>query len=219
MPSFIGDALNWVVGLVETLGYPGLAIVIALENVFPPIPSEMVLPLAGYLVHQGRMTLWGAIVASTIGSVAGALVLYWLGYAWGEQRVRSLVKKHGRWLTLGEDDLDRSQAWFERHGRAAVFIARLAPLTRSLISVPAGVARMPIGPFLLYTTLGSGLWNALLIGAGWLLGANWTLVERYQSLLSMALAALLVVAVVWFVGRRLRAGGKAQSRGPAAARE
>ena len=148
MPSFVGDALNWIVGLVEALGYLGLAIVVALENVFPPIPSEAVLPLAGYLVSQGRMTLWGAILASTVGSVAGAVILYWLGYAWGEQRVRALVKAYGRWLAIGEDDLDRAQQWFERHGRTAVFVARLAPLTRSLISIPAGVARMPLGPFL-----------------------------------------------------------------------
>ena len=219
MPGFIGDALNWVVGLVETLGYPGLAIVVALENVFPPIPSEAVLPLAGYLVSQGRMTLWGAVLASTIGSVAGALVLYWLGYAWGERRVRALVKAHGRWLTIDEDDLDRSKEWFEHHGRMAVFIARLAPLTRSLISIPAGVEKMPLGPFLVYTTLGSGIWNAVLIGAGMLLGANWQLVERYQSILGMAVVGLLVLAVVWFVGRRLLAGGKEHGRSPAAARE
>ncbi len=219
VPSFVGDALNWVTGLVETLGYPGLAFVVALESVFPPIPSEAVLPLAGFLVSQGRMTLWGAILASTLGSVVGALVLYWLGYAWGEQRVRALVKAHGRWLTVDEDDLNRSQKWFEHHGRSAVFIARLAPLTRSLISIPAGVARMPLGPFLLYTTLGSGIWNAVLIGAGMLLGANWALVERYQSLLGTAVVSLLVLAVVWFVGRRVLAGGKERHRRPVAARE
>lgn len=206
MPGFIGDALNWVVGLVETLGYAGLAIVVALENVFPPIPSEAVLPLAGYLVHQGRMTLWGAILASTLGSVAGALVLYWLGAAWGEQRVRGLVKKHGWWLTIDEEDLDRANEWFDRHGKAAVFIARLAPLTRSIISIPAGVKRMPMATFLIYTTLGSGIWNALLIGAGMLLGANWTLVEKYQSILGTGVVVLLVGAIVWFVGRRLLTG-------------
>ena len=204
--SWIGDLLNWVVGLVETLGYPGLAIVVALENLFPPIPSEAVLPLAGYLVSQGRMTLWGAVLASTVGSVVGALLLYWLGAAWGEDRVRRLVKKHGRWLTIDEEDLDRSQEWFEHHGRLAVFLARLAPLTRSLISIPAGVARMPLMPFLLYTTLGSGLWNAVLIGAGVLLGANWTLVEQYQSILGTVVLGAIVLAIAWFIGRRVISG-------------
>jgi membrane protein DedA with SNARE-associated domain len=217
--GFVGDALTWVVGLVETLGYSGLAIVVALENVFPPIPSEAVLPLAGYLVSQGRMTLWGAVLASTVGSVVGALMLYWLGYAWGEKRVRWLVQAYGRWLMIDEDDLDRAQEWFEEHGRTAVFVARLAPLTRSVISIPAGVAKMPMGPFLLYTTLGSAIWNAVLIGAGWLLGANWGLVEKYQSLLGTAVVVLLVAVVVWFIGRRLLAGGKGQRRSPAAARE
>jgi len=217
--SFIGDALSWVVGLVETFGYAGLAIVVALENVFPPIPSEAVLPLAGYLVSQGRMSLWGAVLAATIGSVVGALVLYWLGYAWGEERVRGLVKRYGRWLMIDKDDFDRAQTWFEDHGRTAVFVARLAPLTRSLISVPAGVARMPLIPFLAYTTLGSGIWNLVLIGAGWLLGANWTLVERYQSLLSRGVVVLLGLGIAWFIGRRLLAGNKGQCRSPAAARE
>jgi membrane protein DedA with SNARE-associated domain len=219
VPSIVGDVLSWVVGLVETLGYPGLAIVVALENVFPPIPSEAVLPLAGYLVSQGRMTLWGAVLAATVGSVAGALVLYWLGYAWGEQRVRGLVRRYGRWLTIDEEDLDRSQEWFEHHGRAAVFIARLAPLTRSLISVPAGVERMPLGPFVLYTALGSGIWNGVLIGAGWLLGANWSLVERYQSIFGTGVVIVLLLAVAWFVGRRLLAGGKEHRRSTAGARD
>lgn len=219
MPGFVGDVLNWVVGLVETLGYPGLAIVVALENVFPPIPSEAVLPLAGYLVSQGRMTLWGAVLASTVGSVVGALVLYWLGAAWGEERVRSLVQKHGRWLTVDEEDLDRANDWFDKHGRAAIFIARLAPFTRSIISIPAGVKRMPITTFLIFTTLGSGIWNAILIGAGMLLGANWGLVEKYQSYFGTGVLVVLVGAVVWFVGRRLLAGAKGRHRSPAAARE
>lgn len=212
MFGFVGDFLNWILGLVETLGYPGLVIVIALENIFPPIPSEAVLPMAGYLVHQGRMTLWGAILASTIGSVLGAVVLYGLGYAWGEDRIRSLVKKYGCWLTISEKDLDRSQGWFDRHGRAAVFIARLAPLTRSLISVPAGVAKMPLVPFLIYTTLGSGLWNIVLIGAGWLLGTNWGLVEKYQSFFGTAVIVTLVAGIAWFIGRRLLNGGQEQQQ-------
>ena len=212
MPGFVGDILNWIVGLVETMGYPGLAIVVALENVFPPIPSEVILPLAGFLVGQGRMTLFGAIVASTLGSVGGALLLYWLGYAMGEDRVRDLIKKYGRWMLVDEEDLDRSKGWFDNHGREAVFLARLAPLARSLISVPAGVAKMPLWTFVLYTTAGSGLWNAGLIAAGWALGANWQLVEQYQGYVSTGFMVLMGGAIAWFVVKRLMNGGPARKR-------
>lgn len=218
MLGVFGDLMNWVLGLIDLMGYPGLAIVVALENVFPPIPSEAVLPLAGFLVGQGRMTLVGAVGAATVGSVLGAVVLYWLGYAWGEDRVRSLVRRYGRWALLDEGDLDRAQDWMNRHGRLAVFVGRLAPLVRSLVSVPAGVARMPLGTFLLYTALGSGLWNAALIGAGWLLGANWALVERYQSAFGTGVLVVLAATVVWFAGRRLLGPGRGRAA-PSAARD
>ena len=204
MLDFLGDTLAWVTRIIDTLGYPGLAFVLALESVFPPIPSEAVLPLAGFLVSQGRMTFVGAVVAATIGSVVGALILYWLGFALGERRVRQLVARYGRWALLTEDDLDRSQAWFDRHGRAAVFIGRLAPLVRSLVSVPAGVARMDLVPFVVYTALGSALWNTVLIGAGWLLGESWSRVQEYQQLFAYGVMAALGLAVAWFVVRRLR---------------
>ena len=222
MPSFIGDLLAWIIGLVETLGYPGLAIVVALENVFPPIPSEAILPMAGFLVGQGRMTLVGAILASTVGSVAGALLLYWLGRGLGEDRVRHLIVKYGRWMLVDESDLDRSKGWFDKHGNEAVFLSRLAPLVRSLISVPAGVAKMPIWKFTLYTAAGSGLWNAGLIAAGWALGANWSLVEKYQGYVGTAFLVIMGGAIAWFVIRRLTNGGSShehsekQSRSSAA---
>jgi membrane protein DedA with SNARE-associated domain len=207
VPSIVGDALAWIIGLVETLGYVGLAVVVALENLFPPIPSEAILPMAGFLVGQGRMTLVGAIVASTVGSVVGALLLYWLGHALGENRVRQLIAKYGRWMLIDEEDLDRSKGWFDNHGREAVFLARLAPLARSLISVPAGVAKMPLGTFVIYTTAGSGIWNAALIAAGWALGANWQLVEKYQGYVGTAFVTLMGGAIAWFVIRRLMNGG------------
>ena len=139
MLGLLGDTLSWVMLVIEKLGYVGVAVVLALESVFPPIPSEAVLPLTGFLVSQGKMSFLGALIASTVGAVVGALILYWMGYALGEDRIRSLIKQHGRWLLLTEEDLDRSQAWFDRHGRVAVLIGRLAPLVRSLVSIPAGV--------------------------------------------------------------------------------
>lgn len=200
--------------VIETLGYVGVAVVLALESVFPPIPSEAVLPLTGFLVSQGRMSFVGALVASTVGAVVGALVLYWLGYTLGEDRIRALVKKHGRWMLLTEEDLDRSQAWFDRHGRVAVLIGRLAPLVRSLVSIPAGVTRMPLLTFTVYTTIGSAIWNAVLIGAGWLLGENWTYVQEYQQYFGYGVLAALGLAIAWFVWGRLgtTGGGRAETR-------
>ncbi|MGE3267369.1 MAG: DedA family protein [Chloroflexota bacterium] len=212
MPGIVGDVFNWVISLVETSGYLGLAVVVGLENVFPPIPSEAILPLAGFLVGQGRMTLVGAVGAATAGSLGGALVLYWIGYALGEKRVRTLIQRYGQWALLDEDDLDQAKGWFDHHGRAAVFLARLAPLARSLISVPAGVAKMPLVPFIIYTTVGSGIWNAVLIAAGWLLGANWGLVERYQGYFGTAFVTLMAATLVWFVARRLMNGRRIGGR-------
>ncbi len=202
MSRLFGDLITWVVDLVDRLGYVGLAIVVAIENIFPPIPSEAILPLAGFLAAQGRMTLVGAIVASTIGSVLGALVLYAFGYGFGERRVRALVRRYGRWALISEDDLDKSQAWFDRYGKSAVLIGRLVPLVRSLISIPAGIARMPLLPFVMYTTIGSGIWNVILISGGWLLGENWDLITTYQGYFSSAFVALLAVVVLLFLGKR-----------------
>ena len=207
MLDFLGDALSWVTYVIETLGYVGVAVVLALESVFPPIPSEAVLPLTGYLVSQGRMSFVGAVIASTIGAVVGALILYWVGYALGEKRTRALVKRYGRWMLLTEEDLDRAQGWFDRHGKVAVLIGRLAPLVRSLVSIPAGVTRMPLATFTLYTAIGSALWNAALIGAGWALGASWTYVQEYQRYFGYAVLAVLGLAIGWFVWRRLGTPG------------
>ena len=206
MSGIFGDVGAWVVNAIEAFGYVGLALIVALENIFPPIPSEVVLPMAGFLASQGRMALAGAVVAATVGSLLGALVLYWVGYALGPDRSRSFVHKYGRWAMISEDDLDKAQAWFDDHGRAAVFFGRLAPLVRSLISLPAGVARMSLVPFVIYTTLGSGLWNGVLIGGGWLLGDNWELVSGYQKYFGYAVVAILVGLVAWFFGKRLMRG-------------
>lgn len=203
----MGGLAQWIMNVVETLGYLGLAALIALENLFPPLPSELILPLAGFLTGRGEMSFPLAIAAATVGSVSGAVVLYGLGIALGEERLRKWVRAHGRWVLISESDLDRSRDWFDRHGGAAVFFGRLIPGIRSFISIPAGVEKMPLWRFCLLTTTGSALWNTALIAAGWILGDQWHRVRAYTSVLEYVVLALLVVALGVFIARRVRARG------------
>lgn len=191
---------QWISDNLAAFGYPGLALALLVENLFPPIPSEIILPLAGFLVGRGDMAFVPAVLASTAGSLVGAYALYALGL-WGG---RPLVLRYGRWLRVKETDLDRAEGWFEKHGPSVVFFARLAPGARSIVSMPVGTLKMPFWRFTLLTTLGSALWNCLLIGAGWFLGANWRQVANVVGSASdVVLLALLVAAVVlllrwWF---------------------
>lgn len=193
--------VGWVTGLVERLGGPGAGLAVALENLFPPIPSEVILPLAGFTASQGEMSLFGAIAWTTLGSVLGAFVLYQVGAALGRDRMRAIVAK----LPLVKlEDVDRTEAWFLRHGVKAVFFGRMIPIFRSLISIPAGVERMPVPVFLLYTTLGSLIWNSAFVLAGFLLGENWHVVEAYVGTLQHVVIVVCVGAVGWFVVNRIR---------------
>lgn len=202
--SALGGFGGWAVSVMEQGGYAGLVLLIALDAVFPPIPSEIVLPLAGFLTGRGLLIYPLAVLAATMGSVAGALLLYGIGHWLGEERLRSGVAEHGHWLLLDEDDIHRASGWFNHHGGKAVFLGRFVPTVRSLISVPAGVTRMPLGQFVWLTALGSALWNAALIGLGWLLGAYWQTVANYVQPLSTAVMLAGLAAVVVFVWRRGR---------------
>lgn len=180
---------------ISSFGPFGIAVLMLLENLFPPIPSEAVLPLAGFLVGRGDIGFVTALVASTSGSLAGALLLYALGKRGG----RPLVERHGGKLGVSEVDLDRAEGWFDRYGSAVVLLARMVPIARSIVSIPAGVVEMPLGRFTLLSAIGSGLWNALLIGAGWFLGANWSLVSEFVGQVSYVVLILLVAAAIGFV--------------------
>jgi membrane protein DedA with SNARE-associated domain len=169
------------------------------ENVFPPIPSEVIMPLAGFMAMQGRLALFGVILAGTLGSVLGAVPLYYLGRKIGDERLKALADSHGRWLTVSREDLDKAGQWFDRHGGMAVLLCRLVPGIRSLISIPAGIKGMPLVPFLLFTTIGAGLWTALLACAGYWLGRNFRQVEAYLDPLSYVVLAVIVVFYVWRV--------------------
>lgn len=193
---------TWISDTLVALGYAGVVFLTFIENVFPPIPSELVLPLAGYIASRGEMTMPGVIAAGTLGSVLGALVFHAAGRRLGEARLRVFIKRHGRWLTLSPEDLDRASGWFDRHGAMAVFVCRMIPGLRSVISIPAGIHGMPLPSFLLFTALGTALWTAMLAWAGYLLGANFARVDEYLGPVTWAVLATFVVIYIWRVTRR-----------------
>lgn len=198
---------DWISGFVDAVGAIGIAVLMFLENVFPPIPSELIMPLGGFNAAAGREHLLAVIVAGSLGSLAGALLWYWIGRRLGTQRLKRLAARHGRWLTILPEDLDRSNAWFDRHGGSAVLIGRLIPTVRTFISVPAGVARMPMASFLAFTTVGTVSWTTVLAMAGYLLQAQYGLVAGWLDPVSTAVVVGIVGLYLWRVatyGRRKR---------------
>lgn len=201
-----------ITDIIAALGPIGVGVLVALETVFPPIPSELILPLSGYLASRGRMSLAAVVIGATLGSLAGALALYWAGAALGQKRLRRLAE---RTPLVEVDDLERAEHWFDRHGGLAVLIGRVVPVVRSLVSVPAGVERMPLWRFVLYTIIGSGVYNLVLVGLGYVLGSRWKTVEQYSDYLNYAIYAAIAIAVGLFVVKRLRRRGAHQPTGTA----
>ncbi|MGP3534480.1 DedA family protein [Microbacterium sp. RD1] len=200
--SWLTALADWTVSLMEVIGPIGAGVAIALENLFPPLPSEVVLPMAGLTASRGSFTLAEALIWTTVGSVIGAYVLYGLGRWLGADRLRRVAG----WIPLMKvDDIDKTVAWFRRHGAAAVFFGRMIPLFRSLISIPAGVSAMRWWTFGLLTAAGSAVWNTIFVMAGFLLGENWHVVEAYADMLQYFVIAVVVIAVVWFLVVRIRA--------------
>lgn len=186
-----------------SLGYVGIALVIALEVIIPPIPSEVFLPLAGSLSADGRFNFILVVLAATVGSVTGASALYGAARWAGERIVERWIDKYGKWVLVSRDDLEKSRRWFARYGTQAVLIARVVPGMRSIISVPAGLSSMPFGRYLLFTVLGSLVWNFALVLAGYLLGQNWPQVEVWLDPISPFIYAAIILAVLAFIGKRL----------------
>ena len=188
---------DWITTTVRNLGYAGVAFLTFAENLFPPIPSELVIPLAGFVAAEGDLHVWAVIVAGSVGSLAGALAWYEVGRQIDERRLRAWVDRHGRWLTLSGRDLDRAEQWFQQHGPVAVFVGRLVPGVRTFVSLPAGFALMPRGTFILYSAAGTVIWTAALAYAGVILRANFALVGDYidifTNVLLIGLAVMMAV--------------------------
>lgn len=196
--------IDWATEVIDEIGLIGVALLIALESIIPPIPSELVLLLAGFNAHEGQFALVPAILAATAGSVLGALVLYAVGALISEERLERLLTSAGRFVGLRRSDIDRGARWFERHGPAVVFFGRLIPVVRSMVSIPAGADRMKLPTFIAYTTAGSLLWNSIWIVAGRQLGSSWQRAERWSELIELGVLVLAGSALVVLVVRNRR---------------
>jgi membrane protein DedA with SNARE-associated domain len=200
----LGDLATWVQDIIERLGAIGVALLVILENVFPPIPSEIVLPFAGFVAQRGDGSVVVMIVAATVGAVVGALILYYVAAFIGPARLSAFITRFGKWFGVKPADLARAEQWFDRHAIAAVLLGRCVPLIRSVVSVPAGFRRMPLVSFVVYTALGSAVWNTALIGAGAALGNQWENVEPYVAILQWAVIVVIALLLVSFIVRKLR---------------
>lgn len=199
--SWLAGLLDWSVSLMDVIGPAGAGIAIGLENLFPPLPSEVVLPMAGLAASRGSFTLFEALAWTTAGSIVGAFLLYGLGAWLGVDRLRRIA---ARVPLLHPEDIDRTVGWFQRHGSVAVFFGRMIPIFRSLISIPAGVTRMPLWRFGLLTAAGSLIWNTVFVLAGFLLGESWHVIEQYVDIVQYVVIVGVALAVAWFLFVRTR---------------
>ena len=206
----LGDLATWVQDVINQFGYFGVALLVIVENVFPPIPSEIVLPFAGFVAQQGSSaaqsdtSVIGMMIAATIGSVVGALILYFVSAAIGPDRLRAFVEKFGKWFGVKSSDLVRAEAWFDRRSLLAVLVGRCVPLIRSIVSIPAGFRRMKLSSFVVLTAIGSAVWNIALIGAGAVLKDQWDVVGDYVGVFQWVVVAAIIVVLAKFVLSRIK---------------
>lgn len=192
---------EWIIDFVQRGGYWGIALLMLLENVFPPIPSELVLPFAGYVAATGKLSPGGVLAASVAGSLLGAVAWYWIGRRMGADRLQDFARRHGRLLTVTPDELERAQRWFRRHGAASVGFGRMAPAVRSLISVPAGISCMSPARFLAFSALGTTAWNVLLLAVGYVLESRYEQAKEVTEWVTRGVLAVLVASYLWRVLR------------------
>lgn len=206
--------VEWIQNLMQSMGYLGIFLLMVLENLFPPIPSELIMPLAGFTAspQQGTLNIWLVILIGALGSVVGTLPLYYVGRVFGLERSKAWANRYGKWLTVSGADLQKASDWFDRNGNKAVLIGRMVPGIRSLLSLPAGVSAMGVTQFSIYSFIGSLAWSALLAGLGYFLGENYDKVQNYVDPISKIVLVALVLGFAWWVMKRRRA----QAQGEAA---
>lgn len=204
LETILAPVVHFVIDLISSLGYVGVAIAMAIESACIPLPSEIIMPFAGYVVSTGRFTLLGIALAGTVGCLIGSLAAYALGYWGGESVVRAVIRKYGKYVLVHESELDQAIAWFDKFGSAITFSSRLLPVVRTFISLPAGIARMPISPFIIYSTLGSFLWSYLLGYIGLQLGENWDTLGVYFHRFDAAIVIVGVASVAWYISHKLK---------------
>jgi membrane protein DedA with SNARE-associated domain len=210
MADLLAAVAEWVTNVVDFFGYIGIFVLVVLGNLHLPVPTQLTLPLAGFLVGQGRFTFVEVMAWSTAAAVAVSLIFYYVGFWFGEEKLRRFVGRFGRFVFIGEKDLDKAGDVFERHGGKAIFFGHLVPGVGAFISIPAGLRHMSIiGRFMVYTILGSIVWNGVHVFLGWVLGENWEVVKQYATIIEIAVLAAVVVGIVLFVWRRWRAHRRA----------
>lgn len=197
---------NWIIEFMEKFGYFGVFLMIALENIFPPIPSEVVLTFGGFMTTKSELSVFGVVVAATLGAVVGAVILYLIGFLLNVNQLEKIIDRWGHILKIKKEDIHKADRWFERYGVWTVFFCRMVPIVRSLISVPAGMARMNMVIFLVFTTIGTLIWNTILVMLGAAFGEAWTTVLDYMSVYSnvfyVIFAVLFVLVIAWYVKKR-----------------
>jgi membrane protein DedA with SNARE-associated domain len=204
--------LESITNTINSLGYVGIALLMALENIIPPIPSELIMPLAGFTVTQGKLNFFLVVIAGTFGSVIGATPWYFVGKFWGLKRTKTIADRYGKWLTISGKDVQKAKDWFDRKGDIATALGRLVPGIRTYISVPAGISKMPILPFFFYSTLGSIVWVTFLTASGYLLGANYKLVAIYLKPISILVLLVIIALSIFWVMKRNRTSMRNKKR-------
>src|SRR5688572_26743486 len=202
MGQLLDQLRSWVEQLISSMGYVGISLLMFLENLFPPIPSEVIMPFAGSLVAEGEFSFMGVLIAGTMGALAGALAIYYVGRWIDEGRARRWFERYGKFILMSEEDFDKAIHAFDNHGKVMVLVGRVLPTIRSLISLPAGLEKMNLGTFLFFTAIGTSIWNLALLGAGFYMGQNWESVVSFMDKYSLVFWIIMGILVVFFVFRR-----------------